>query len=454
MIHPLAAQRLQLGSDRHELAVERFQRVVDRRGLAVGQRDPSGMARPAVHVIGDPLRPVRERGVQEISHLVTRRHSHGRRPRASLNDVQERHASLLRGLADHRQIEEVLIGVSRLGELVVVVADQGGLDHSEVLAEVFAIGGDRVPLRAKLLVARIGGEQVDVGQVRRITLAQVRHESAQAAEGRGAGLVRDGVAVQGRMLVDAGYQGVEFPSPFRVVQRPRREQRVAKLRAKAVSSGHVQFLLAAPDEIPAAIGHLSGDRVGQRRARPVGDDGRAYLPPRDSPSLRGGRREGQDAARECQHNRRPKQISPSTICHVFTLHWALRKPMAAAKAMPAGSNRLLDPLLTILPGSWDRASCFRRSPCLRRRTVAGSHRKRTDGRELGRVHSRYLSSHTSPARSHVRPPLPPRPRWPGQIASYFPRRGEAAWDRSLTSTTVAALTWTTSRWGFASILSR
>ena len=195
-----------------------------------------------------------------------------------------------------------------------VVADQRRLDHVDVLPQVLPVGGDRVALGAELLVVGVGREEVDVGQVRRVALAEVGHQLAQRGKRRRAGLVGDEVAVQGRVVADPGDQGVELLPLRRVVQRRRREQAVLKLRPQAVPLGHVQLLLRAPDEVPAALGHLPGDRVGHRRAGPVGDDRRADLPRgRDSGLGIGGTGRPSDFMDDQQHHdyeRCPHKASP------------------------------------------------------------------------------------------------------------------------------------------------
>jgi len=75
----------------------------------------------------------------------------------------------------------------------VIVADQRGLDGLDVLPQVLAIRGDRIALGSQLLVVGVRGEEVDVGHVPRVALAQVRDQLAQRRKRRRAGLVGDEV---------------------------------------------------------------------------------------------------------------------------------------------------------------------------------------------------------------------------------------------------------------------
>ena len=76
-----------------------------------------------------------------------------------------------------------------------IVTDEAGLHDVHVLPQMLAVGGDGVAFGAKLIVARIGGEQVDVGQMGRITFAQVGDELAQRREVGRAWLVGDEIIV-------------------------------------------------------------------------------------------------------------------------------------------------------------------------------------------------------------------------------------------------------------------
>ena len=75
---------------------------------------------------------------------------------------------------DHGQIQEVLVAIPLDLELIVVVADQRGFHLLDVAKQVLFVGRSHVALWAELLVVGVGRKQVDVGQVRRIMLAQIR----------------------------------------------------------------------------------------------------------------------------------------------------------------------------------------------------------------------------------------------------------------------------------------
>ncbi len=161
-----------------------------------------------------------------------------------------------------------------------IVAQQRRLHLVDELAEVLPVGRNGVPFRAELLVVRVGREEVDVSQVGRIVLAQIGDQPPESGKIRGARLVAKEIAVEGRVRADAGHQRVELRPLGRIVERLRGKQPILKLCPQAVALGHVQLLLRTPDEVPAAVGHLLGDRIGHGRAGPVGDDGSAHLPRR------------------------------------------------------------------------------------------------------------------------------------------------------------------------------
>ena len=236
------------------------------------------MPRATIDVIRDPLRAIGERRVIEVAHFIAGGHPHGSRPGGGLNDVEKRQAGVLRRAPDHRQVEEITLVVALHRELVVIVADEAGLHDVHVLAQMLAVGGDGVAFGAKLIVARIGGEQVDVGQMGRIAFAQIGDELAQRRKVRRAGLVGDEIIVKRRVMANAGDQRIQLLALRGILQRGRREQAVGELGAQAVPLRHIQFLLPAPDQVEAALGHLGRGGVGHGRPAPVGDDGRAHLP--------------------------------------------------------------------------------------------------------------------------------------------------------------------------------
>ena len=131
-----------------------------------------------------------------------------------LDDVQKRQFGVRRRLADHGQIEEVLVHVAVHGELVIVVADQRRLDHVDIPAEVFGVRAD-----AELLLRCVRWKEVDVGHVGRITLAQVGHQAAQDGKMGRARLVDNEVIIERRVFADAIDQRVELRFLRRVVQR-------------------------------------------------------------------------------------------------------------------------------------------------------------------------------------------------------------------------------------------
>ena len=143
---------------------------------------------------------VGQRRVDEVAHFVRPRDPHRRRPRTRLYDVEERHARLLRGPPDHRQIEEVAAGIPVFGELVMVVAHQRRSDDIEVLPEVLPVRRDRVPFGPELLVVGVGREEIDVGQVPRVAPAEVSDQLSQTGKRRCAGLVGNEVAVEAGWL--------------------------------------------------------------------------------------------------------------------------------------------------------------------------------------------------------------------------------------------------------------
>ena len=171
------AERLKLLRDRYELAIVGFERVVKRAGCAIKARDATFVARVGVDVVADSLGAVRQRGEDEVAQFVGVGNSHHLwRPSAGLHNIEKRHASFLRGAPDERKIQEILIVVATERKLVVVVADECGLHLLDEKAQVLLVGGDNVALVSKLLVAGVGRKEVDVGEVRRVALAQVGNE--------------------------------------------------------------------------------------------------------------------------------------------------------------------------------------------------------------------------------------------------------------------------------------
>ncbi|OQB88967.1 MAG: hypothetical protein BWX84_02665 [Verrucomicrobia bacterium ADurb.Bin118] len=140
------------------------------------------------------------------------------------------------------------------------------------------VRGNFVTDIAQLLVAGVGGEEIDVGQVRRITLAQIGNQFTQGDEAGCVGFVSDVIGIEGRMPFHALDQRIQLFLARGVVQGGRREQFILQLAAQTVSRRHVELGFSAPNQIPTAVGHLLRDPVRQVRSRPIGDDGSAHPP--------------------------------------------------------------------------------------------------------------------------------------------------------------------------------
>ncbi len=195
-----------------------------------------------------------------------------------MHNVEEGEAGVQRRLPHQRQVQEVVRPVVPDGELVVVVAEQRGLYDFHELAQVLLVGGHRITLIAELLVGGVGGEEIDVGEVRGISLPQIGHQSAERREAAGGRLVRDEVAVERGVALHPRNEGVELCPARRIVQSFGGDQPVADLGTQPVPVGDVQLLFLAPGQVEAALGHLLCRGVGQRRAGPVGDDRRSHPP--------------------------------------------------------------------------------------------------------------------------------------------------------------------------------
>lgn len=61
--------------------------------------------------------------------------------------------------------------------MIVIMAQQVGTDLRDITLQVFGIGIRSIALGAELLVAGIGGKDIDVGDMFRIPLTQVGHKS-------------------------------------------------------------------------------------------------------------------------------------------------------------------------------------------------------------------------------------------------------------------------------------
>ena len=77
------------------------------------------------------------------------------------------------------QIEEITVVIAFNGKLVVIVAQQCRFHLIDELAQMLAVGRHGVALRAELLVIGVCRQQVDVGQVGRIALAEIGDQPPQ-----------------------------------------------------------------------------------------------------------------------------------------------------------------------------------------------------------------------------------------------------------------------------------
>ena len=124
----------------------------------------------------------------------------------SLHDIGERNASYQRPLADQGQVQKVPAAIVRFQgyaafmEVIVVIADQVGLDDLHELAEILTVGRNPIAGGAQGRRAGVRREQVDVGQLAGSTLADIGYQLAQRREIAGAGLVDDEGGVRIRLL--------------------------------------------------------------------------------------------------------------------------------------------------------------------------------------------------------------------------------------------------------------
>jgi len=86
------------------------------------------------------------------------------------------------------------------------------------------------------------------------------------------------------MLLDAFHKSIEFRALLGIVERGGGEQRMCDQRAQPVTPRRVEFVLAAPHEVPAAVGELGGRVVVEVRSPrvtgpgPVTDNRDSHLP--------------------------------------------------------------------------------------------------------------------------------------------------------------------------------
>src|SRR5208337_1773602 len=96
--------------------------------------------RSPVQEVADPTSSIGQRGEGQEPRLAGTGQPPRRLDRAGLDDVQKRLPRLQGGLSNEGEIEEILVAVARLEEVIVVEADQVGLDQLEIFLEVVAVG--------------------------------------------------------------------------------------------------------------------------------------------------------------------------------------------------------------------------------------------------------------------------------------------------------------------------
>jgi len=216
MIYAERPQRLKFGCDGDELAVQPLQRVIEWCRGSVGFRHAAFVVGITINIVGNALRPVCQGGVDQIAHFVGRGNARRARggggaghPIAGLHDVQERHSGGQRLLADQGQVEEILPVVAAVGELIVIVTQQGGPDDVHILAQVLHIGGHGFSRHAQLLVVGVGREQIDICQVGGTFFPQMCHQLPQGGKLRGAWLVDQVKGIQCRVSFDPAEQCIQ-----------------------------------------------------------------------------------------------------------------------------------------------------------------------------------------------------------------------------------------------------
>src|SRR5208337_4702705 len=155
--------------------------------------------RSPVQEVADPTSSIGQRGEGQEPQLAGTGQPPRRLDSAGLDDVQKRLPRLQGSLSNQSEVEEILIAVAGLEEVIVVVADQVGLDELEVFLQMVAVSKDGlvvgadageilrdtdsgpcglVGTDAELLLARVRGVEVDVREMRRIAPTKVRDEPA------------------------------------------------------------------------------------------------------------------------------------------------------------------------------------------------------------------------------------------------------------------------------------
>lgn len=114
--------------------------------------------------------------------------------------------------------------------------------------------------------------------MRRVALAQVGDQSAECRELFCVRLIGDEIGIEGRVRAHTGDERIQFLAFGWHVEVGGVEERVVQLGPQTVALGDIQFGFAAPNHVPAALGHLLGGGIGHGRAGPVGDDRLADVP--------------------------------------------------------------------------------------------------------------------------------------------------------------------------------
>ena len=202
---------------------------------------------------------------------------------------------------------------------------------------------DPGPLRsvsadAKLGLGRVGGKEVDVGQVGGVAIAEVGDQFAEAGERACARRVGNEVGLHGGVILDLLDDRIELGPFGRVVERRRIQQAVLQDGAQLVLGGHVQPFDRRPSEVVVFRGHRGLGLIGGRRRAPEGDDKLLLRPPYLVSGFGGACREQGHEQNGCQKRRYE---------HLFDVHEG--HPRAAIDR-PA-------PLVGMIGGNRDRTQC-------------------------------------------------------------------------------------------------
>src|SRR5438093_12381715 len=97
MVNTKALMRLQLFRNCNEFTVYGFERVIPLSWRTIRLSNHSSMAGTRINVIRNSLCSVRQRCINQVTHLIRSRYAHRGGPGASLNDIQERDYRLVGG---------------------------------------------------------------------------------------------------------------------------------------------------------------------------------------------------------------------------------------------------------------------------------------------------------------------------------------------------------------------